>query len=97
MADKLMLYKYVVKNVARNAGYSATFMPKPLFQDNGSGMHCHQSLWSDGGPALLRRDRLRGLVRHGSVVHRGIAQARAGGAGLRRSDDELLQAARAGL
>ncbi len=50
MADKLMLYKYVVKNVARNAGYTATFMPKPLFQDNGSGMHCHQSLWQAGEP-----------------------------------------------
>ena len=50
MADKLMLYKYVVKNVARAAGYTATFMPKPLFQDNGSGMHCHQSLWKDGEP-----------------------------------------------
>jgi glutamine synthetase len=50
MADKLMLYKYVVKNVARAAGFTATFMPKPLFQDNGSGMHCHQSLWKDGNP-----------------------------------------------
>src|SRR6202161_1983539 len=50
MADKLMLYKYVVKNVAHAAGYTATFMPKPLFQDNGSGMHCHQSLWNGGEP-----------------------------------------------
>ena len=51
MADKLMLYKYVVKSVAYNAGYSATFMPKPLFQDNGSGMHVHQSLWNGGSPS----------------------------------------------
>ncbi|HLN17999.1 MAG TPA: type I glutamate--ammonia ligase [Acidimicrobiales bacterium] len=50
MADKLMLYKYVVKNVAYAAGYTATFMPKPLFEDNGSGMHVHQSLWKDGEP-----------------------------------------------
>jgi glutamine synthetase len=50
MADKLMLYKYVVKNVARARGHSATFMPKPIFQDNGSGMHCHQSLWKGGEP-----------------------------------------------
>jgi glutamine synthetase len=49
-ADKLLLYKYVVKSVARAAGKTATFMPKPLFGDNGSGMHVHQSLWKDGSP-----------------------------------------------
>ncbi len=48
MADKLMMYKYVVKNVARAHGKTATFMPKPIFGDNGSGMHVHQSLWRDG-------------------------------------------------
>src|ERR1700730_2237961 len=48
MADQMMAYKYIVKNVARQHGYVATFMPKPLFQDNGSGMHVHQSLWKDG-------------------------------------------------
>ena len=50
MADKLMLYKYIVKSVAHQAGYTATFMPKPLFDDNGSGMHVHQSLWSGSEP-----------------------------------------------
>jgi glutamine synthetase len=50
MADKLMLYKYVVKNVARAHGKTATFMPKPIFQDNGSGMHVHSSLWRGGEP-----------------------------------------------
>jgi glutamine synthetase len=50
MADRLMLYKYVVKNVARLNGKTATFMPKPIFQDNGSGMHVHQSLWRDEEP-----------------------------------------------
>jgi glutamine synthetase len=45
MADNLMMYKYVVKNVARKHGMTATFMPKPLFEDNASGMHVHQSIW----------------------------------------------------
>ncbi|MHB1762007.1 MAG: type I glutamate--ammonia ligase [Acidimicrobiales bacterium] len=61
MADKLMLYKYVVKNVANEAGYTATFMPKPLFEDNGSGMHCHQSLWSDGQPLFYDENGYAGL------------------------------------
>ena len=50
MADKLMLYKYVLKGVANQHGKTVTFMPKPIFGDNGSGMHCHQSLWKDGAP-----------------------------------------------
>ncbi|MGB8698349.1 MAG: type I glutamate--ammonia ligase [Thermosynechococcaceae cyanobacterium] len=49
-ADYLMTYKYVVKNVASQYGKTATFMPKPLFGDNGSGMHTHMSIWKDGQP-----------------------------------------------
>ena len=49
-ADRMMLYKYIVKNTARKHGKTATFMPKPLFQDNGTGMHSHQSLWKAGKP-----------------------------------------------
>ncbi|NEO27440.1 MAG: type I glutamate--ammonia ligase, partial [Kamptonema sp. SIO4C4] len=49
-ADFLMTYKYVIKNVAKKYGKTVTFMPKPLFNDNGSGMHTHQSIWKDGQP-----------------------------------------------
>lgn len=59
-ADNLMIFKYVVKNTAHAAGKTATFMPKPLFGDNGSGMHCHQSLWKGGEP-LFGGDQYAGL------------------------------------
>ena len=51
-SDNMMLYKYVVRNVAYRNGKSATFMPKPLWNDNGSGMHTHQSIWKDGEPTF---------------------------------------------
>jgi glutamine synthetase len=60
-ADKVMLFKYVVKNVAHQAGRTATFMPKPLFGDNGSGMHVHQSLWKDGKPLFFDEKGYGGL------------------------------------
>jgi glutamine synthetase len=52
-ADRLMAYKYIVKNVCHSLGYTASFMPKPLFGDNGSGMHCHQSLWKGDNPLFF--------------------------------------------
>lgn len=58
--DNMMWFKYVVKNVARRYGKTATFMPKPVFGDNGSGMHCHISLWKDGQP-LFAGDKYAGL------------------------------------
>ena len=53
MADQVMMFKYIVKNVARKFNKTATFMPKPLFQDNGTGMHVHQSLWKEGQPLFF--------------------------------------------
>ncbi len=55
MADSVMWYKYCAKNTARKHGKTATFMPKPLFQDNGSGMHTHQSLWKNGKNLMYER------------------------------------------
>ncbi|HWF78855.1 MAG TPA: type I glutamate--ammonia ligase [Caulobacteraceae bacterium] len=60
MADRLQLYKYVIHNVAAAYGKTATFMAKPYFGDNGSGMHCHQSIWKDGKP-LFAGDKYAGL------------------------------------
>ena len=79
MADNLMMYKYVVKNVARANGMTATFMPKPLFEDNGSGMHVHQSLWNGdtnlffseadyAGLSELGRHYIGGLLKHAAAI-----------------------------
>src|SRR5918995_3007045 len=61
MADQVMTYKYVVKNVAHAAGKVVTFMPKPIFGDNGSGMHTHQSLWKEGTPLMADKSGYAGL------------------------------------
>src|SRR4051812_18035366 len=79
MADQVMTYKYVVKNVARAHGKSVSFMPKPIFGDNGSGMHTHQSLWKDGatlmadgggyaGLSELARAYIGGLLAHAPAL-----------------------------
>jgi glutamine synthetase len=79
MADQLIMYKYIVKSVARQHGMSATFMPKPLFEDNGSGMHTHQSLWKGGDTVMfdeagyaqlsdVARYYIGGLLKHASAL-----------------------------
>ena len=73
-ADDMQLYKYIVKNTAWQEGKTVTFMPKPLFGDNGSGMHTHQSLWKDGSPLMYDETGYAGLsdtARHyiGGLLH----------------------------
>ena len=78
MADQFMWYKYIVKNVARNNGKTVTFMPKPVFDDNGSGMHVHLSLWKGGKPLFAGKGyaglsdmalhAMGGLLKHAPAV-----------------------------
>jgi glutamine synthetase len=78
MADKLMWFKYIVKNVARKYGKTATFMPKPLFGDNGSGMHTHQSIWKNEKPLFagngyagmseMALHYIGGILKHGPAL-----------------------------
>jgi glutamine synthetase len=72
MADQVMTYKYVVKNVARRHGMAATFMPKPIFGDNGSGMHTHQSLWKEGTPLMADKSGYAGLSQLGRAYVAGL-------------------------
>ena len=71
MADQFMWFKYIIKNVAKRRGKTATFMPKPIFEDNGSGMHSHLSLWKDGVP-LFAGDGYAGLSELGLHAIGGI-------------------------
>src|SRR5690606_1401423 len=75
MADQLLWYKYIIKNVAKRHGKTVTFMPKPIFGDNGSGMHTHMSLWKQGEP-LFAGDGYAGLSEVGihaigGILHHG--------------------------
>ena len=78
IADKLLLYKYVIRNVAHRHGKTATFMPKPIFNDNGSGMHVHQSLWQGNKPLFAGNEYagisemalyyIGGILRHAPAI-----------------------------
>lgn len=71
MADNLLTFKYVVKNVAYNAGKVATFMPKPMYGDNGSGMHCNQSLWNGGKNQFFDADEKYAQISQNAIYYIG--------------------------
>jgi glutamine synthetase len=71
MGDQLVWFKYVLKNVAYKHNHTVTFMPKPLFQDNGSGMHTHCSIWKDGNP-LFAGDKYAGVSQEALYAIGGI-------------------------
>ena len=79
MADKMMMFKYIIKNVAKKYGKTVTFMPKPLFGDNGSGMHTHISIWKGGEP-LFAGSGYAGLSDMAHLRHRRHPEARPGDA-----------------
>ena len=108
MADKVCWYKYCAKNTAKKWGKTATFMPKPLFQDNGSGMHTHQSLWKNGKNLFYERGGyadiskmclyyIGGILKHAPALlalHRAQhEQLQAAGARLRGADQSRVQPA----
>ena len=94
--DSLQLYKYCIHQTAQAYGKTVTFMPKPIFGDNGSGMHVHQSIWKGGKP-VFAGNKYADLSDECLYLYRRRAEAREGDQRLHQPDDQLLQAAGAGL
>ncbi len=89
MGDQLMWFKYVLKNVAKRNNKTVTFMPKPLFEDNGSGMHTHVSLWKGGKP-LFAGDKYAGLSQEALYGAGGILKHAPGLVCLLQSHHQFL-------
>ena len=96
MADSVLIYKYVLKNVAKKHGKTVTFMPKPLFGDNGSGMHTHFSLWKGGNP-LFAGGGYAGLSEMAIHAIGGVLKHAPSILAFSQPDDQQLQAVGAGL
>ena len=96
MADQLLTFKYIIKNVAKKHGKTVTFMPKPMFGDNGSGMHTHFSFWKDGEP-LFAGSGYAGLSEMALYAIGGVLKHAAALCGIDQSDHQQLQAFGAGL
>ena len=96
-ADNIATFRFVVKHVATQFGLLASFMPKPIFGQNGSGMHTHQSLFRGQRECVLGRERRVGAVENGAALCRRTAAPRARNVRDHESVSELVQATRAGV
>ncbi len=96
MADHMQIYKYCIQQVAQIYGKTATFMPKPVYGDNGSGMHCHQSIWKEGKP-MFAGDKYAGLSDMCLHYIAGIIKHAKAINAFTEPDHQLLQAPGAGL
>ena len=90
MADDLLKYKYVVKNVAKQHGLSATFMPKPLFGDNGSGMHVHSSIWKEGKTLMYKKGNYADLSDFASTLYWWYFKTCTSSFSIMRSNNQFL-------
>ena len=97
IADKVLKFKYIIKNVARRYNKTVTLMPKPLFEDNGSGMHVHQSLWKDGKNLFYEPGTYADLSQAAVYYIGGLLKHAGAHPGFRGADDQLLSSAGAGL